>query len=100
MSMLKRVTKPLLIFVPASCGPGWEVYGLSEFRIYWPSGYALRFDKDKWKRELDVWENRDNVCIRDPAVIQQYQHESYVDLYFFNKPHGFEYTLTIYREQK
>ena len=24
MSMLRRVSKPLLIFVPSSCGPGWK----------------------------------------------------------------------------
>jgi len=89
ISLLKRVTKPLLIFVPASCGPGWEIYGHSQFRIYWPSGYTLRFDRDKWKREGEVWKNADAVCIRDPAVTQQYQHESYVELYFFNKAAGF-----------
>ena len=100
MSLLKRITKPLLIFVPASCGPGWEVYGLSEFRIYWPSGYTLRFDGDNWQRDAEVWKNRDDVCIRDPAVIQQYWHESYVELYFFNKRQDFDYTLTVYRQQK
>jgi hypothetical protein len=100
MSLLKRITKPLLIFVPASCGPGWEVYGHSEFRIYWPSGYTLRFDAGKWKRASEVWKNRDGVCIRDPALILQYQHESYVELYFFNKRQDFDYTLTVYREQK
>jgi hypothetical protein len=95
MSLLKRITKPLLVFVPASCGPGWEVYGHSEFRIYWPTGYALRLDGGKWKREYEVWKSADGVCIRDPAVIQQYRHESYVELYFFNKRQDFEYTLTF-----
>jgi hypothetical protein len=103
ISLLTRITKPLLTFVPASCGLGLHVYGLSEFRVYWPSGYTLRFDSDKWKRESEVWKNQDGVCIRDPAVIQQYRHESYVELYFFNysnKRQDFKYTLTVYREQK
>jgi len=103
ISLLKRITKPLLIRVPASCGPGWEVYGLSEFRIYWPTGYTLKFDEDQWKRESEVWKNRDDVCIRDPAVIQLYRHEAYVELYFFNysnRRQDFEQTLTVYREQK
>jgi hypothetical protein len=100
MSLLKRITKPLLIFVPATCGPGWEVYGHSEFRIYWPDGYALRFDDGSWKRVAEVWKGRDGICIRDPAVIRQYRHESYVELYFFTMRHDFDYTLTVYPEHK
>jgi hypothetical protein len=103
MSSLKRITKPLLRFVPAICGPGWEVYGLSEFRIYWPEGCTLKFDDDKWKRVSEVWESGDGVCIRDPAVIRQYQNENYAELYFFsfsNKRHDFDYTLTVYRNAK
>jgi hypothetical protein len=100
MSLLKRLTKPLLIFVPASCGPGWEVYGHSEFRIYWPDGYTLKFDDGSWKRVNEVWEGHDGICIRDPDVIRQYRHESYVELYFFTMRHDFDYTLTVYREHK
>jgi hypothetical protein len=96
MSLLKRITKPLLIFVPAMCGPSWEVYGMSEFDIYWPSGYTLRFDDKKWKRENEVWKDNEDVCVRDPAPIQQNQRENYVELYFFNKSKDFDYTVTLY----
>ena len=98
--MLKRITKPLLVFVPAACGPDGEIYGYSEFRIDWPSGYTLKFDGDKWKREGEVWKNQEGICIRDPDVIRQFGHESYAELYFFNKSQDFDYTLTVYREQK
>ncbi len=98
MSLLKRLTKPLLIFVPASCGPGWEVYGHSEFHIYWPDGYTLKFDDAAWKRVSEVYQNRDGVCIRDPAIVRQFRHENYVELYFFNKREDFHYTLTVYRK--
>jgi hypothetical protein len=50
-------------------------------------------------REYEVWENSDGVCIRDPAIIRQYHHENYVELYFYNKRQDFNYTLTAYREQ-
>ena len=45
----------------------------------------------------EVYKNRDGVCIRDPEVVKQFLHESYVELYFFNKPQDFDYTLTLYR---
>ena len=79
MNLLKRLTKPLLIFVPASCGPGWEVYGHSEFDIYWPDGYTLKFDKTAWERKGEVCQNRDGICIRDPDIIKQGRHDNYVD---------------------
>src|SRR5580698_7980112 len=50
ISLFKRLTKPLSVFVPASCGPGWEIYGHAEFDIYWPGGYRLKFDGATWKR--------------------------------------------------
>ena len=100
MSLLKRLTKPLLIFVPASCGPGWEVYGKSDFKIYWPEGYTLKFDAAAWRLTGEVYQNREGVCIRDPNVIMQNRHESYVDLYAYNKRKDFDYTLTIYRKDK
>ena len=99
MSLLKRLTKPLLIFVPASCGPGWEIYGHSEFHIYWPDGYTLKFDNTARQREAEVYQNRDGVCIRDPDIIKQSRRENYVELYFFNKPQDFDYTLIIYGKE-
>ena len=48
----------------------------------------------------EVWEGRDGICIRDPAVIRQYRHDSYIELYFFTMQHDFDYTLTIYRDHK
>jgi hypothetical protein len=100
MSVLKRLTKPLLIFVPASCGLGWDIYGHSEFHIYRPDGYTLKFDNTTWRREAEVYQNRDGVCIRDPDVIKQYRPENYVELYFFNKRQDFDYTLTLSRNDK
>jgi hypothetical protein len=98
MSLLKRLTKPLLIFVPAACGPGWEVYGSSEFHVYWPDGYALKFDAANWKKVNEVYKDRDGVCVRVPEDMKQYNQENYVAFYFFNKPKDFDYTLTIYRK--
>ena len=98
MSLLKRLIKPLLVFVPVPCGPSWEIYGHSEFRIYWPYGYALKFDGATWKRVDEVYQSRDGVCIRDPEVVRQIGHENYVELYFFNKRQDFDYTLTVYRQ--
>ncbi len=107
MSLLKRLTKPLLIFVPTSCGLGWEVYGSSEFRIYWPDGYKLRFDDGTWKKVYSVYQNKDGVYMRDPErPIPHFRHkhspkeESYVNFYFSKKRKDFNYTLTIYREDK
>lgn len=100
MSLLKRLTKPLLIFVPASCGPGWEVYGHSEFHIYLPDGYRLKFDPTIWKRVNEVYQNRDGVCIGDPETVSQSSQEHFVTLYFFNKRKDFDYTLTIYGKDK
>lgn len=122
ISLFKRITKPLLIFVPAMCGPSSEIYGYSEFRIYWPDGYTLKFDDNNWKKLEEVYQSRDGVCVRDPAVILQYRNqsyvqsspsppaelagirqdrnESYVEIYFFNKPNAFDYSLTVYREHK
>ena len=101
LSMLKRLTKPLLAYVPAPCGLNWEIYGYSEFRIHWPNGYTLMFDGTTWERKYEVYENRDGVCVRDPEVVKQFRHQSYVELYFFNELNqrrNFDYTLTVYRE--
>jgi hypothetical protein len=94
MSWLKRITKPLVIFVPASCGLGWEVYGHALFNIYWPRGYALRFDDRTWKKADATYENREGIHIYDPSLAS---NKDYIGLYVFNKRADFEYTITLYR---
>jgi hypothetical protein len=90
MSWLKRITKPLLILVPASCGPGWEVYGHTEFEIYSPNGYKPNFDDPQWKKVYATYENRDGINIYDPTT-----NTNFIGLYFFNKKADFEYTLKL-----
>ena len=41
-SVIKRVFKPLLIFVPASCGPEWETYSSTKITVNWPGEYSLK----------------------------------------------------------
>jgi hypothetical protein len=94
MTWLKRVTKPLLIFVPASCGPGWEVYGHSEFNVYWPQYCTLKFNKADWEKVHATYENREGIHIYDP---DQSSQTNYVKLYTFNKRDDFAYTLKLYR---
>ena len=102
MSRLKLLTKMLLVLVPASCGPGWEVYGLSEFHIFWPPGHAVHFDDGSWHRTYEVYENRDKFYIGLPEVrwdgSELPKEDNYVRLFFFNKPNGFDYTLTLFRK--
>ncbi|MEO7300764.1 MAG: hypothetical protein ABI042_19535 [Verrucomicrobiota bacterium] len=107
MSLLKRLTKPLLIFVPASCGLSWEIYGHSEFRIYWPNGYKLRFDDGTWKKVYSVYQNNDGVYMRDPErpithfrLKTSPKEERFVNFYFLNKREDFDYTLTVYKKDK
>lgn len=96
MSLLKRITKPLLVFFPAMCGPGWEVYGETEFRLHWPEGYAPRSSTQAWINEVTARERRERVYIRDlssPAM----NKENCVQISLFNKKEPFDYTLTVYR---
>lgn len=100
ISMLKRLTKPLLVFVPAACGPAWEIYGYSEYRIYWPDGYTLMFDDPNWKKTGEAWQRSDGLCIRDPEIARKYQRADCVELYGYNMRHDFDYALTVYRKGK
>jgi hypothetical protein len=94
MSWLKRIAKPLLIFVPASCGPGWEVYGHAEFDIYSPQDYTIKFDDAVWKKVNATYVNHDGIHIYDPTQ----SNKSYIGLYVFNKREDFNYTLTLFRQ--
>lgn len=97
--MLERITKPLLILVPiAHGGPEWDMYGRSEFRIFRPDGYALKFDDGNWEKVSLVWQAPNGICIRDGPV--QYRGESCIELYFYNKRHDFDFTLTLDRKNK
>jgi hypothetical protein len=93
LSQMKRVAKPLLVLVPSSCGPDWEVYGHAEFDIFWPVGYHLSFGSAEWKKVAATFENRDGIHIYDPSQASQ---TNYVGLYIFNKRDDFDYTLTLY----
>ncbi len=97
MSQLKRMARPLLIFLPSACGPGWEVYGHAEFDVYWPEGYGLKFDGAEWKKVQATYENREGIHIYDPLQSSQ---TNYLELYIFNKRKDFEYTLTLYGRHK
>ena len=97
MSQLKRIAKPLLMFVPSACGPGWEVYGHAEFDIYWPEGYALKFDPAEWKKVYAAYENHDGIHIYDPL---QSSDKTYMGLYVFNKREDFEYTVTLFERDR
>ncbi len=94
ISHLQRITRPLLIFVPVSCGPGWEIYGHAEFDIYWPDGYTLKFDDGAWRKANATYENDDGIHIYDPL---QAPDKSYVGLYTWNKKSDFAYTLMLYK---
>jgi hypothetical protein len=94
MSWLKRITKPLLIALPASCGVGWQIYGHTEFDVYRPVGYGLKFDQALWTKVNSIYRNQDGICIYDPAQLMQ---TNYYGIYFFNKATNFDYTLTMYK---
>ena len=95
ISWLHRLTKPLLILVPASCGPGWEIYGESKFQIHMPAGYTLRFDNAAGKKTDAENENHDGIQIYDPAVTVE---NGFVGLSIFNKRKDFDYTLKAYKK--
>jgi len=95
MNRLKRIAKPLLIFMPVSCGPGWEVYGHAEFDIYCTQDYTVKFDAAAWNKVNATYENRDGIHIYDPTLNAD---KSHIGLYVFNKKEDFSYTLTLYRE--
>jgi hypothetical protein len=99
ISALTKVFKPLLVFVPASCGPSSEIYGLSTFRVYAAKYYTPHFDGKIWKRESEVWVRSDGLCIRDPAEERKYHpNDSYQELYFFNHKTTFDFTLVLYAD--
>jgi hypothetical protein len=95
ISWLKRITKPLLVLVPAPCGLDWEIYGEAKFDIYWPQDYTVRFDDKEWEKIYATYENHDGIHIYDPV---QATDKSYVELYVFNKREDFTYTLTLYQQ--
>jgi len=100
VSLLKRVTAPLLKYLPAICAPGEEIYGYSEFHIYRPAGYELRFNENLWQKIDEVYQNTNGVCIRDPALAQKYHHENEIQFYISTMKDSFDYTLKLYRTQK
>jgi len=101
ISLFKRLTKPLLVFVPASCGPSWEIYGMSTYRIYTPGRFTLKFDSKIWKRDSGVWKRSDGLCIRDPDEMKKYHpNENYQEFYFFNITSSFDFTLMLFKEKE
>jgi len=100
ISALKKTLKPLLAYVPASCGPSSEIYGMTTFRVYTTKRFTQRFDEKIWKRDNEVWVRSDGLCIRAPEVIRKYDPtESYQELYFFNITSAFDFTLILYEEE-
>ena len=100
MSMLRRVSKPLLIFVPSSCGPGWEVYSHSTFRIYCPDDCTLKPAGGAWKTDGEIYETADGIRILTSAYNRRYRHGSWVELELLGQRKDFDYTLTVHRENK
>jgi len=98
ISLIKRVTKPLLVFVPSSCGPSWEIYGMSTFRVYSSPNYTPQFDDKVWRRNMEVWERKDGLCFRDPEGVRKaFPDESFQEFYFFNIKGDFDFTLKLYK---
>ncbi len=93
MSWLKRITKPLLILVPASCGPNWEVYADCEFDIYCRDGYKLMFDDVTLKKNETVSGDSDGIHIDD--VTYSNSQLQYEKLSISNKRNDIDYTLMV-----
>jgi hypothetical protein len=100
MSMLRHVSKPLLIFVPSSCASGWEVYSHSVFRIHCPDDYTLKLNGGTWKTEGEIYETKDGVRILTAAYNRRYRHVSWLELDISGRRKDFDYTLTVHRENK
>ena len=99
ISILKFVTKPLFRFFPAMCGPGWEIYGTSEFRAYSPSGYILRSSPNQLDADRGTPRNKSGLEIRDFRS-KENPNESYIASYCLNRQQDLDCTLTFYREKK
>jgi len=92
MSRLKVIAKTLLILVPASCGPSWEVYGSAKFQISRPEGYTFKFDNTGWKKNYATYGNRDGINVYDPL---QDSDTNSVEFYTFNKRDDYSFTITF-----
>jgi hypothetical protein len=100
MSRLTCVTKSLLTFIPANCSPFSEVYAESDYRVYCPVGYSLRLDSTNWTQAHELWTSRDGTNIREQSVVEKYQHERCVELFFSNKRRAFTCTLKFCKEKR
>jgi hypothetical protein len=97
MSRLKRTFKPLLVLVPAMCGPSWETYGHAEYHIYWPTGLEVRFSDKEWTKYYATYQNRDGIHIGAP---HEGWDRGYLVLYTMGKTDDFKFTLKVYPESK
>lgn len=103
--VITRIFKPLLIFVPAPCGPEWEIYTMTEFIIPWSGAYDLKFPPSDYKHVYAVYEDKNGTCITDPKEIEKWLRtfkkdlsQNYIRIHFFNRKNDCDFTLMVYKK--
>ena len=96
MNLIKRMTKPVLMFLPAACGPSAEINRLSRFELFLRPEIRLHFDEGGWQRLRDSFQNGDGICIRDRREPGMDPNFARIELSFFNRARPFDFTLTVY----
>jgi len=95
-SVIKRIFKPLLAFVPASCGPESETTSFTSLTIYWPGDYDLKLPSNVYKHKIDkffdYYYSKDGTRINGPEK----GHTS-IRVFFFNRKKDFDFTLGVYK---
>ncbi len=95
-SVTRRIFKPLLIFVPASCGPEWETTSFTGLTVNWPGAYDLKLSPDIYKHKkdqfFDYYYRKDGTRIDGPE-----NNDKPFRIYFFDREKDFDFTLKIYK---
>ncbi len=102
---MKRVFKPLLIFVPAACGPNWETYSSTEITIAVnsPDGsYSLKPIPVGFKAGESAFSDKDGthiICAHPVEYTQRHLGlefgRNFITISFLNRKKNKDFDLTL-----
>jgi hypothetical protein len=104
-SVIKRLFKPFLIFVPAACGPNWETYSATEIIVNIKSSdgsYRLKPVPSGFKPDASTFSNKDGtkiICAQPVEFTEKHlgpeAGRNFITISFFNRKNNKDFDLTL-----